>query len=657
MDTLTRCYRYALLPSPAQQAAIEAAAAAARQYWNGLVAVQRWAEREIRAGRQASLVGCYEELLQNKALTGRAVSVARERAVCDGTTLGAAIKELRAEKAHELDAGVRGNNSKRIRFLSRRKLATEYALERVEATRKSKGSALPAAVTYSLLQKFSDCAAKYVRGKRRRPRFKRRGDTVSLQAQVTATSRNPRVPGRNGVAIDLARVAGDVCGKVPMVFHRELPPGAKIKQVALTIRGERMYAVLMIEAPAAALQKVFPVANGQVAGIDPGRKIALALSTPDGATTKIIQPAISRDTRFLRRLRRLQRKADRQRRAGNPECFDAEGRWIKGKWLTYRSGSLAATEAKIGAMQSHIAAARLDFYHRAANELLTEYDTVAVGKWRGRGNAPGEGEARRAQNRKDYDHAITLFVGILKYKAGRAKQVSDEEEHGSTRDCVECGEPTGPTGLGNLKVREWTCSSCGAKHSRDFAAARAIARRAAEKLAAGAQPPSSQPARKGRKTQRRRPQAGRTKVAQAANAEVPVADEAVAVRPAHLITPSAAGAAVPEQDQGSAHAPQDPVAHEDSNVSVSGHARQPGNARGPLAACAVEDSGLGSCTKGLTAAGSVKGEGDQNVNYWLSAPPGVTAVGAVEGEGDGSLRSQLVILKRAGEREGTPERE
>jgi transposase len=591
MDTVTRCYRYTLLPMPVQRAAIEAAAVEARQYWNGLVAVQRWAEREIRAGRQASLVARYEELLQAKALTGRAVSIARQRAALDRISLEAAISWLRTEKARELDAGVMAKNAKKIRWLSRRKLATEYALESVERTRKSKGSALPAAVAYGLLQKFSDCTAEYVRGKRRRPRFKRRGDATSLQAQVTATTPSPLVPVRDGIAIDLSRIAGEVCGKVPLVFHRDLPPGAKIKQVAVTIRGERMYAVLMIEAPAAVLQKVFPGAEGRVAGIDPGRKIALALSTPDGGTTKMIQPALSRDTRFLRRLRRLQRKADRQRRAGNPECFDEEGRWIKGKRLAYRSGALVATEAKIEEMQSHIAAARLDFYHRTANQLLTEYYVVAIGKWRGRGNSSGRGKARRAQNRKDYDHAISLFVGILKYKGGQAKQITDQREHGSTRDCVDCGAPTGPTGLEGLKVRVWTCSNCGARHLRDFDAARAIARRAADKLAAGAQPPSSQSRVRAGKQQRRRSLADRTKVLRATSSEVPVADEAEAVRPAHPQIPSAASAAVPDQDEGSAGAPLSPVAHEDTDISVSGHLRQPGIARGPLAECAVEDPG------------------------------------------------------------------
>jgi hypothetical protein len=181
---------------------------------------------------------------------------------------------LRKEKARKLDAGVVGKDGQRIRFLSRRKLATEYAMERIEATRKSKGSGLPAAIAYSLLQKFQASTAEYIRGKRKRPRFKARLDGISLQAQLQATAPWPLSHDRQGKTfVDLARIAGEMCEKVAVVFHRDVPAGAKIKQVAVTVRRERMYAVLMIEAPATVLVKEFPDAGGRLAGIDPGRKV------------------------------------------------------------------------------------------------------------------------------------------------------------------------------------------------------------------------------------------------------------------------------------------------------------------------------------------------------------------------------------------------
>ena len=446
-----------------------------------------------------------------------------------------------------------------------------------------------------MLLKFKAATSEYARGKRERPRFKKFGDPVSLQTQITSGSRWPLSSDwRGNTFADLAGICGEVCGKVPVVFHRDLPSGAKIKQLALTIRGERIFVVLMIEAPGEVLQKQFPGANGRVAGIDPGRKVALSLSTLDGTERQILQPSLARNVRFLKRLRRFQRKADRQRRAQNPECFDADGRWITGKRFVSRSRNLQKTERSIGEMQRHLANARLDFYHRSANDLLQRFDAVGVGSWRGRGNVPGLGKAKKAQNRKDYDHAISLFVAIMRYKAESQKHVFNIPEHGSTRSCSDCGEPTGPRGFRNLDVRKWVCSDCGAVNDRDFTAARAIARRTAEKLATKAHSPCSQDQSIKSplvKIQRRRSPKDRTKVAPTSGAEVPVTDEAEAARPAtRKITPTAANAAVPAQLERGAHASGAAVSQEDSDISLGGHNWQSANGGIPLAECAVEDS-------------------------------------------------------------------
>jgi hypothetical protein len=66
----TRCYRYALVPEPVQRVAIEKAALAGRRYWNALVAAQRYAEREIRFGRRATIQAKLQEILLGKRLTG-----------------------------------------------------------------------------------------------------------------------------------------------------------------------------------------------------------------------------------------------------------------------------------------------------------------------------------------------------------------------------------------------------------------------------------------------------------------------------------------------------------------------------------------------------------------------------------------------------------
>lgn len=44
----------------------------------------------------------------------------------------------------------------------------------------------------------------------------------------------------------------------------------------------------------------------------------------------------------------------------------------------------------------------------------------------------------------------------------------------STQTCSCCGEKTGPKGFDGLKVREWKCSNCHAKHDRDCNASRSL---------------------------------------------------------------------------------------------------------------------------------------------------------------------------------------
>ena len=110
--------------------------------------------------------------------------IAKARAATDQISETAAITALRREKAEKLDAGILDKAGKRIRFMSRRQLAVAYAVERVERTRKDKGDALPTAVAYCLLQKFSEATQLYIRGKRKGPRFKKQQDSVSLQAQI-----------------------------------------------------------------------------------------------------------------------------------------------------------------------------------------------------------------------------------------------------------------------------------------------------------------------------------------------------------------------------------------------------------------------------------------------------------------------------------------
>lgn len=485
MQTAVRCYRYALRPTPIQAKALAHATRQARRLWNEMVALLKYAEKEQRHGRREALLHEYGRILQGKAVTGAAVTKARKL-----------MTERGLASEHEATAIARSEVVEGARKYGRRRLALAYATERAQATARGKRLILSAQTVVAIVRKFADANALYVTGKRGAPHFKVKGDTVSLQRQVSAGAAAPVDFETN--TVDLAGVLGsESCRSVRAILHRPLPAGAKIKQVCVTSTATRSFVVFMVEAPAASFVRIEPEASA-VGGIDPGRKTALTVSDTTGETQFTIQPPLFRDKRFLRRQNRLMRKADRQLRAANPERFDEKGRWKKRAGQLIVTKGLQSTRTRIADGLRHIADARREAYHLGANRLLVEFGTVGVGNWRGKGKAPGVGKSRRAQNRKDYDNALSEFTAILKDKAARCstpRTVIDVRESGTTKNCPDCNEATGPSGLKDLKVRVWTCPACGVTHQRDFASARAIARRTQEQqiTAAGAHPAQPEP--------------------------------------------------------------------------------------------------------------------------------------------------------------------
>ncbi len=73
------------------------------------------------------------------------------------------------------------------------------------------------------------------------------------------------------------------------------------------------------------------------------------------------------------------------------------------------------------------------------------------------------------------DSGWGMLKTMLLYKSHRAGSIVEiVNERNTTRVCSSCGCFTGPSGLRQLVVREWSCSECGAEHLRDVNAARNI---------------------------------------------------------------------------------------------------------------------------------------------------------------------------------------
>ena len=114
---------------------------------------------------------------------------------------------------------------------------------------------------------------------------------------------------------------------------------------------------------------------------------------------------------------------------------------------------------------------REDGLHKATSTLVKNHDFVAV-------------ENLSASNLvKNHKLAFSIndaswhsFSTKLEYKAarsGKTIQVIDRF-YASTQICSECEEKSGPRGLSQLNVREWTCTNCDTTHDRDVNAAKNI---------------------------------------------------------------------------------------------------------------------------------------------------------------------------------------
>ncbi len=114
---------------------------------------------------------------------------------------------------------------------------------------------------------------------------------------------------------------------------------------------------------------------------------------------------------------------------------------------------------------------RKDFNHKLSTYLVETYDQIFVGNVnsiamikRGKGFAKSATDASWGQLRT-----------MLEYKANRLGKVyASVNEAFSTITCSVCSQRTGPSGLSDLGVREWTCNCCGTKHQRDVNSATCI---------------------------------------------------------------------------------------------------------------------------------------------------------------------------------------
>lgn len=215
-------------------------------------------------------------------------------------------------------------------------------------------------------------------------------------------------------------------------------------------------------------------ARGAV-GIDPGIKTALVLS--DGTRYEAPLPLIAAAAKLRRAQRHVARCYEERKRRNGTVC--------KGKAL----GPMGANERKardeVARIHAEAARIRRDWQNKTTLSLVRKYSVIRVqprfkgwvASGKGTIEAPGKMVKQKAKrNRKALDIGLGEICRELAYKCNWYGCAYEEVDQyfPSTQLCSACGVRTGPHGIEELGVREWTCSSCGTWHSRDHNAAKNI---------------------------------------------------------------------------------------------------------------------------------------------------------------------------------------
>jgi len=198
---------------------------------------------------------------------------------------------------------------------------------------------------------------------------------------------------------------------------------------------------------------------GEVVGVDVGIKHLAVLSTGETIPNPRALGAAQR------RLRRHQRRLDRQRRASNPGCYDDRRRAIKGKRPTHRSQRMRRTERRVARLHGRAASIRRDGLHKLTSSLAGTYGTIVVEHLNVAGMLLNHKLSRALA-----DAGFAEIRRQLQYKtAWRGGELIEADTfYPSSKTCSGCGAVKANL---LLSERTYRCERCGLRIDRDLNAA------------------------------------------------------------------------------------------------------------------------------------------------------------------------------------------
>ena len=176
----------------------------------------------------------------------------------------------------------------------------------------------------------------------------------------------------------------------------------------------------------------------------------------------------------LRRLRRLQRQLDRQRRVNNPGHYHPDGRVKKGGKTWVKSQRMVRTEQRIAKLHERVANLRREQAHQLTTALAREFGVIGVETLAVKNLL---GNRRLARHISDVGWGTVLAQ--LKYKTSWSGSVlvAADRFYPSSKTCSACGAVKAKL---RLTDRVFTCddAACGHVQDRDLNAALNLARMA-----------------------------------------------------------------------------------------------------------------------------------------------------------------------------------
>jgi putative transposase len=283
------------------------------------------------------------------------------------------------------------------------------------------------------------------------PDFKRKG-----QCSESVFFQKPRVLDARWVEFTCAQ--GPVRTKERMTKLLRLlerDEQARITRATITRRGRHYYVSFTVKR-SRALKLRHPKLPSHVVGADVGLARQATLST--GQVFANLRPLQAN----LRRLRRLQRHLDRQRRANNPGNYLPDGRVKPGARDWAKSRRMLETERLIARLHERIADQRRHAAHHLTTFLTRRYGVIGAETLNVKGMLANKRLARHIS-----DVGWGLILKQLKYKTGWSEGsilALPDRFYPSSKKCSACGSVK--TKL-DLSERVFACDACGCVQDRD----------------------------------------------------------------------------------------------------------------------------------------------------------------------------------------------